>query len=106
MQLKAVVFPEPFGPMSPRISPSLTPKATALSAVKPPKRFVSPLTERIIGPQTGRTPGAAGPAGRAPRASGRPARTSPPWFGKPGGDGRGFGPGSRVRGGKKLPQNP
>jgi len=42
MQLKAVVFPEPFGPMSPRISPSLTSKETAFRAVKPPKRFVSP----------------------------------------------------------------
>src|SRR2546422_11138786 len=85
MQLKAVVFPEPFGPMSPRISPSLTPKATALSAVKPPKRFVSPLTERIIGPQTGRTPGAAGPAGRAPPPSGRPDPTSPRGSGRGGG---------------------
>src|SRR5947207_2073448 len=49
MQLKAVVFPEPFGPMSPRISPSLTSKETAVSAAKPPKCFVSPLTASIRG---------------------------------------------------------
>src|SRR5438128_5016500 len=54
MQLKAVVLPEPFGPMSPRISPSPTSNETALSAVKPPKRFVSPLTASI--PDGGRSP--------------------------------------------------
>ena len=42
MQLKAVVLPEPFGPMRPRISPSPTSNEIAFSAVKPPKRFVSP----------------------------------------------------------------
>ncbi len=41
MQLKHVVLPEPFGPMRPRISPSRTSKETALSAMNPPKRFVS-----------------------------------------------------------------
>src|SRR5260370_11954765 len=41
MQLKQVVFPEPFGPMRPRISPSATSKETVLSAMNPPKRFVS-----------------------------------------------------------------
>src|SRR5215813_1353781 len=44
MQLNAVVLPEPFGPMSPRISPSRTSNETPLSAVKSPKRFVSPET--------------------------------------------------------------
>src|SRR3972149_173016 len=43
-QLNAVVLPEPFGPIRPRISPSRTSKETALRAVKPPKRLVRPLT--------------------------------------------------------------
>ena len=47
MQLKAVVLPEPFGPMSPRISPSRTSNDTRLSAVKSPKRLVSCVTLRI-----------------------------------------------------------
>ena len=46
-QLKRVVLPEPFGPMRPRISPSFTSKETAFSAVKPPKRFVRPVTVNI-----------------------------------------------------------
>src|SRR5688572_4016023 len=44
MQLKHVVFPDPFGPMSPRISPWRTSNDTALSAVNPPNRFVNPAT--------------------------------------------------------------
>ena len=36
-----MLLPEPFGPMRPRISPSATSKETPLTAVKPPKRFVS-----------------------------------------------------------------
>ena len=44
MQLKAVVLPEPFGPMSPRISPSRTSNDTRLSAVKSPKRLVRWMT--------------------------------------------------------------
>src|SRR5712691_11414606 len=47
MQLKAVVLPEPFGPMRPRISPFLTSKDTPLRAVNPPKRLVSPVTVSI-----------------------------------------------------------
>ncbi len=47
MQLKAVVLPEPFGPMSPRISPSRTSNDTRLSAVKSPKRLMSCVTLRI-----------------------------------------------------------
>src|SRR5713226_6813274 len=43
-QLISVVFPEPLGPISPRISPSRTSNDTPLSAVKPPNRFVSPET--------------------------------------------------------------
>src|SRR2546426_9197345 len=49
MQLKHVVLPEPFGPMRPRISPSLTSKVTAFSAVKPPKRLLRPETASIRG---------------------------------------------------------
>src|SRR5712692_5159155 len=42
--LKMVLFPEPFGPISPRISPGSTANDTWLTAVKPPKRLVSPST--------------------------------------------------------------
>src|SRR5688572_9088523 len=44
MQLKHVVFPDPFGPMSPRISPWRTSNDTAFSAVNPPNRLVNPAT--------------------------------------------------------------
>ena len=44
IRLKIVLLPEPFGPMRPRISPSASPNATSLTAVKPPKRLVSPST--------------------------------------------------------------
>jgi len=40
MQLTVVVFPDPFGPMMPRISPSPTSKLTRLSAMMPPKVLV------------------------------------------------------------------
>jgi hypothetical protein len=40
-----VLLPEPLGPIRPRISPSSTSKDTALTAVKPPNRLVSPWTE-------------------------------------------------------------
>src|SRR3954471_3946407 len=39
MQLKAVVLPAPFGPMSPTISNSLTSRLTSCSACRPPKRI-------------------------------------------------------------------
>src|SRR6516162_10566482 len=42
--LKIVLFPDPFGPISPRISPSPTPNETSLTAVKPPNRLKSPVT--------------------------------------------------------------
>src|SRR3954447_3413756 len=42
--LKMVLLPEPFGPIRPRISPRSTLNDTLLTAVKPPKRFLSPLT--------------------------------------------------------------
>ena len=47
MQLKVVLFPEPFGPMRPRISPSSTAKDTSLTAKKPPNFFVRPETRSI-----------------------------------------------------------
>src|SRR5881392_2044206 len=43
-----VVFPEPFGPRKPKIDPFPTVNETRSTAVKAPKRFVSPFTS-IIG---------------------------------------------------------
>ena len=53
-QLKKVLLPAPFGPMIARISPRLTSKFTLLSAVRPPKRIVSPSvrsTEAVSPPR-------------------------------------------------------
>src|SRR5205085_784705 len=50
-QLNKVLLPAPFGPMTARISPGSTSNETLLSAVKPPKRSVSPSVRRI-GPAT------------------------------------------------------
>src|SRR5688572_25105364 len=44
MQLISVVLPEPFGPMSPKRSPSAMAMLTSESAVKPPKCFDTPST--------------------------------------------------------------
>src|ERR1043165_9369739 len=41
-QLNNVVFPAPFGPIRPRISPRLTSNETSLSATIAPKRTVTP----------------------------------------------------------------
>ena len=47
--LKKVVFPEPFGPMSPTVSPSSRPTSTWSTAVSPPNRTVSPrVWKRLI----------------------------------------------------------
>ncbi|CAH1682905.1 hypothetical protein CHELA17_63250 [Chelatococcus asaccharovorans] len=51
-QLKSVVFPAPFGPMIPKISPLPTSKLTSFSATIPPKRTVRPLTRRITERET------------------------------------------------------
>src|SRR5262249_58341769 len=63
-QLKHVVLPEPFGPISPRISPGLTSKETLWRARKPPKRLVSPETistdAMAAPPAAGRADGAVG----------------------------------------------
>src|SRR5262249_14214334 len=72
MQLKQVVLPEPLGPISPRISPSLTSKETPLRAVKPPNCLVSRST---VSTENGRGGGAAASAPRsAVRSAGRPGR--------------------------------
>ena len=45
--LKKVVFPAPFGPMRPMIPPSGMTRSTSLTAVRPPKRFVTLRASRI-----------------------------------------------------------
>src|SRR6202011_2457308 len=47
IRLKVVLFPDPFGPIRPRISPSRTSKDTWLMARNPPKRLHRPLTSSI-----------------------------------------------------------
>src|SRR4051794_4497219 len=47
MQLKIVVLPAPFGPMSPTISNSSTFRVTSRSACRPPKRIETPVASRI-----------------------------------------------------------
>src|SRR6266542_6090466 len=46
MTLTSVVFPEPLGPMSPRISPSPSSKLTWETAASPPNRLVTPRASR------------------------------------------------------------
>src|SRR4051794_26238914 len=50
-QLKKVLLPAPFGPITARISPRATAKSTLLRAVRPPKRTVS-ASVRKIGSET------------------------------------------------------
>src|SRR5690242_11838423 len=47
MALKQVVLPAPFGPIRPRISPSLMSKETWSRAVRPPNRRVASSTSSI-----------------------------------------------------------
>src|SRR6185295_6962677 len=56
-QLKKVLLPAPLGPMMARISPRGTAMLTLLTAVRPPKRMVSPSVRRITSeaPRSGRT---------------------------------------------------
>src|SRR6476659_9949050 len=49
MRLKSVDLPEPFGPMMPRTSPSLTERSTFDTAVMPPNRLVRFLTSSSMG---------------------------------------------------------
>src|SRR5512139_2239584 len=48
--LKVVVFPEPLGPMSPKISPWDTSKVTPLTAARPPKYLTSLSTWKYAMP--------------------------------------------------------
>ena len=74
----AVDLPEPFGPIRPKISPGRRSKLRFLTAVRPPKRLVSPRTSRmgaladVIGvpPATGPLRGSR--RGRTGRRAGRP----------------------------------
>ena len=74
--LKMVLLPDPFGPMRPRISPFATSKDTSFTAVKPPKRFVSPATESIATSCRERSAAVpvSAPRRRAPPAAAAPAR--------------------------------
>src|SRR5438270_1399649 len=66
----SVVFPAPFGPMSPKTVPRSTPRSTAFTAVTPPNRFVSPtISSDIFG---------SDPA-QPRRASQVEQRRDPPW---------------------------
>ena len=65
MQLNIVVLPEPFGPISPRISPSATSKETRLSALKPPNCLVTSAT-RSIGVMPGGDAPGTGRSGPVP----------------------------------------
>src|ERR1700737_5347861 len=58
-QLKNVLLPAPFGPMTARISSRASSKFTWLSAVNPPKRTVRSSVRRI-GTEAG-APGEGGP---------------------------------------------
>src|SRR4029077_13845036 len=71
-----VVFPAPFGPMSPKISPVRTSKSTAFTATSPPKVFVAPVPLKIAAASvTGRPPSrGAGPACGRRCPAGRQAR--------------------------------
>ena len=51
--LNSVVLPAPFGPMTPSTSPCSTWRLTALSAVRPPKRTVTPSTSNRPRPVDG-----------------------------------------------------
>src|SRR4051794_23965865 len=65
-RLKIVLFPDPFGPIRPRISPRSTLNDTLFTAVKPPNRFISPSTTSTAPPfpYQGRLFVAVGGAGR------------------------------------------
>src|SRR5512139_1749265 len=50
--LKVVVFPEPLGPMSPKISPCATSKETPFTAARPPKYFTRRSTWKYAMPSS------------------------------------------------------
>src|SRR5258705_11599247 len=70
MQLKSVVFPAPFGPMRPTISPLPMVNDTSLLAMRPPNRLVTARSSRRVDMGSG---GATEPsAPRQRQESGRP----------------------------------
>ncbi len=80
--LNKVVFPEPFGPTTPRISPSSMARSTPDNAVTPPNRLLNPRISRIgliaALPKAWYRPcralRVAASAARSPTAGERPAR--------------------------------
>src|SRR5712691_6476892 len=75
MQLKIVLLPDPFGPISPRISPSFTSNDTFDTAVKPSNILVRPETVRRA---TRRAHLLRSPGGRSPPEVGALARVGVP----------------------------
>src|ERR1051325_9964847 len=100
MQLNVVLLPEPFGPISPRISPSFTSNDTLLTARSAPKRLVRRETlsmgmeggfrVRLIPPRVAGRVAAERPGGSLrgplPHPSARYARSHPP----PSGEGQAY----------------
>src|SRR5262249_34586395 len=79
MQWKSVVLPEPFGPISPTISPASTETSTPASAVSPPKCLVTPLTSsRLIDRRGGPRYGPPRPPTFGRASPGSPRGRSPP----------------------------
>ena len=74
MQLKRVVLPAPFGPMRPVIAPAATFIETSVSALTPPKDFVTPVQVRPPAPGWGT--GNDGVEGQLGPSAGREDSTS------------------------------
>src|SRR2546421_8847730 len=78
MQLKIVVLPAPFGPISPTMWPRSTSNETSSLATSPPKRLVTWRTSsRLIGAPRPTGTSAGPPRGRGPaweRPGARPAK--------------------------------
>src|SRR3990172_1890431 len=68
MRLSTVVLPEPFGPMSPRISPLRTDSSRLSTATRPPNALRNPRVARISG--TAPPPRPPPRRGGGPRAAG------------------------------------
>src|SRR5436190_28580 len=52
IRLNSVVLPEPFGPISPTISPSAIDRSTRRTAARPPKYLETPASSRMPLPRT------------------------------------------------------
>ncbi len=48
---RVVVFPAPFGPSRPRITPRVAENETPLTASTSPKRLLTPSTSRTLSPE-------------------------------------------------------